>query len=330
MSEETRKKLLNTKNLLENLKDNALDALPDIFIGQEKILEKINTLIDKANKSNKPLPHLLFVGEEGAGKETLTKIIAKKLNAKITITYGASIELAGDFIGIVTNLKERDVLLIKDIDGLPIVVKEFLYPAMESCQIDFVIDKGPYAKTIKFNLKPFTLIGTTSNPKKLGDKLINLFYSVYNFSPYVGDNLLQIIQNKAKAKGINIDKETSKYFADKLGLTTKKTLFIDKVIAFTTISDSKTITKEIIQEFLSTIETSEEPIEEDNRRSIPNKVRTEVWRRDEGKCTKCGSRENLEYDHIIPVSKGGSNTTRNIELLCEKCNREKRGNIGNE
>jgi len=63
------------------------------------------------------------------------------------------------------------------------------------------------------------------------------------------------------------------------------------------------------------------------RPAIPEDVRIAVWRRDEGKCTKCGSRENLEYDHIIPISKGGNNTVRNIELLCEACNRSKRDNI---
>lgn len=60
---------------------------------------------------------------------------------------------------------------------------------------------------------------------------------------------------------------------------------------------------------------------------IPEKIRIEVWRRDGGKCARCGSRENLEYDHIVPISKGGSNTTRNVELLCEKCNRAKSNNI---
>lgn len=65
----------------------------------------------------------------------------------------------------------------------------------------------------------------------------------------------------------------------------------------------------------------------DSRLKIPEEVRHEVWRRNEGKCAKCGSQENLEFDHIIPVSKGGSNTARNIELLCERCNREKRDNI---
>jgi len=63
------------------------------------------------------------------------------------------------------------------------------------------------------------------------------------------------------------------------------------------------------------------------RPRIPEKVRIEVWRRDGGKCARCGSREKLEYDHIIPISKGGSNTVRNIELLCEKHNRSKSNNI---
>ena len=67
--------------------------------------------------------------------------------------------------------------------------------------------------------------------------------------------------------------------------------------------------------------------EKPKRRGITEKVRIAVWRRDEGKCVRCGSRERLEYDHIIPVSKGGSNTIRNIELLCEQCNRKKRDNI---
>ena len=77
------------------------------------------------------------------------------------------------------------------------------------------------------------------------------------------------------------------------------------------------------RKFSSSEETDKTP----RRDAIPESVRIAVWRRDEGKCAKCGSRKNLEYDHIIPVSEGGSNTVRNIELLCEECNRKKRDNI---
>jgi hypothetical protein len=74
-------------------------------------------------------------------------------------------------------------------------------------------------------------------------------------------------------------------------------------------------------------ELAQEIEKQPRRESIPEEVRIAVWRRDGGKCARCGSREKLEYDHIIPISKGGSNTIRNIELLCESCNRKKKNNI---
>ena len=61
----------------------------------------------------------------------------------------------------------------------------------------------------------------------------------------------------------------------------------------------------------------------DRREAISEEVRIFVWRRDAGRCVQCGSQERLEFDHVIPVSKGGSNTERNIQLLCEICNRKK-------
>jgi len=74
-----------------------------------------------------------------------------------------------------------------------------------------------------------------------------------------------------------------------------------------------------------------DPIDESvfspKRERISEDVKVAIWRRDRGSCVRCGSRENLEYDHIIPVSKGGSNTVRNIELLCESCNRRKSNRI---
>ncbi|HUW13567.1 MAG TPA: HNH endonuclease signature motif containing protein [Anaerolineae bacterium] len=72
---------------------------------------------------------------------------------------------------------------------------------------------------------------------------------------------------------------------------------------------------------------SEPAIEEARRERIPENVRIFVWKRDDGRCVECGSQENLEFDHIIPLAKGGSNTARNIQLLCETCNRRKSATI---
>ena len=72
---------------------------------------------------------------------------------------------------------------------------------------------------------------------------------------------------------------------------------------------------------------SDHAIQQARRERIPEDVRIFVWKRDEGRCVQCGSQENLEFDHIVPVSKGGSNTARNIQLLCETCNRRKSDRI---
>jgi 5-methylcytosine-specific restriction endonuclease McrA len=64
-----------------------------------------------------------------------------------------------------------------------------------------------------------------------------------------------------------------------------------------------------------------------SRTAIPAAVRRAVWQRDQGRCAKCGCRDRLEFDHIVPISRGGANTERNIELLCELCNRGKSDRI---
>ena len=63
------------------------------------------------------------------------------------------------------------------------------------------------------------------------------------------------------------------------------------------------------------------------REPIPDDVKVLVWQRDGGRCVRCGSAEALEFDHIIPVVMGGANTARNLQLLCEGCNRAKSGSL---
>ena len=81
--------------------------------------------------------------------------------------------------------------------------------------------------------------------------------------------------------------------------------------------------KNLLQKIRAKKNIKEEREEDISTRYISKSVRREVWRRDRGRCVECGSRVNLEYDHIIPFSKGGSNTERNIQLLCQDCNRKK-------
>jgi Holliday junction DNA helicase RuvB len=131
------------------------------------------------------------------------------MNTKITATSGPAIERAGDLIGILTNLEKGDILFIDEIHRLSKVVEEFLYPAMESFQIDFVIDKGPYAKTIKFNLKPFTLVGATTRTGLLTAPLRSRFGIFYNLDFYKVEDLARIIKHSIKILGMDIEEEAA-------------------------------------------------------------------------------------------------------------------------
>jgi hypothetical protein len=65
------------------------------------------------------------------------------------------------------------------------------------------------------------------------------------------------------------------------------------------------------------------PYEQTSRTPIPEAVRSEVWRRDGGRCVNCGSNNNLQFDHIIPVTLGGATSVANLQLLCQPCNASK-------
>jgi Holliday junction DNA helicase RuvB len=175
------------------------------FIGQETAVKNLNVALKAALQRNEPLEHILLSGPPGLGKTSLAHIIAHEMKANITATSGPAIERAGDLIGILTNLNKGDILFIDEIHRLSRVVEEFLYQAMENFQIDFVIDKGPYAKTIKFNLKVFTLVGATTRSGSLTAPLRSRFGLFYHLDFYSPQELAKIISNSAKILGVTID-----------------------------------------------------------------------------------------------------------------------------
>jgi 5-methylcytosine-specific restriction endonuclease McrA len=146
---------------------------------------------------------------------------------------------------------------------------------------------------------------------------------------YSVDELTAIACRFAKSVRIKVDTDAASRIASSADGTPIDVLNrLQHVRDFAHVKGEKTITSEVANTALKMLASHDERQEaSENRDAIPSAIRREVWRRDGGKCVKCGSRKNLEYDHIIPVSKGGSNTARNIELLCENCNRLKRDSI---
>jgi len=178
--------------------------LPE-FVGQKDLIDNLKICLTAAKQRNEPLEHVIFSGPPGLGKTSLAHIIAHEMGTKVTATSGPAITRAGDLIGILTNLEKGDILFIDEIHRLSHLVEEFLYPAMEGFQIDFVIDKGPYAKTIKFNLKPFTLVAATTRIGLLSGPLRSRFGIFFHLDFYSVEDLSKIIRNSAKVLAMDID-----------------------------------------------------------------------------------------------------------------------------
>ena len=183
------------------------------FIGQGSVKEKLGISLEAAKKRQEPLEHILFYGPPGLGKTTLANIIAKETRSKIFSTSGPALERSGDLMGILTNLEKGDILFVDEIHRLPTVVEEFLYPAMEDFKIDFVVDKGAYAKTLNVPLKPFTLIGATTRAGFLSAPLRERFGLSYHLDFYGEDDLARIAERSAGLLKLNIEPEATREIA---------------------------------------------------------------------------------------------------------------------
>jgi len=267
-----------SERIVDYLKENEEEKIINLslrpkrlseFIGQEKVISALEIAIKAAKKRNEPLEHALLSGPPGLGKTSLAYCIAKEMGTKLTATSGPAIERAGDLVGILTNLEKGDILFIDEIHRLSKVVEEFLYPAIENFQIDFIIDKGPYAKSVKFNLKPFTLIGATTRKGLLSAPLRGRFGLFFDFDFYDEKDLEKIIERSAKLLDIQIDNKSSIEIARRSrGSPRLSNRLLKRVRDYAQVLGNGKIDLEITNKALSEIQIDNEGLDELDRRYL--------------------------------------------------------------
>ena len=172
------------------------------YIGQDKVKENLAVYIEAAKRRGEPLDHVLLYGPPGLGKTTLSSIIAHELGVNLRVTTGPAIEKPGDLVSLLTSLSDNDVLFIDEIHRLSRAVEEILYPALEDRVIDIIIGKGPSARSIRMDLKPFTLIGATTRAGQLSAPLRDRFGVIHRLELYSKDQLTDIVRRSAMILGI--------------------------------------------------------------------------------------------------------------------------------
>jgi Holliday junction DNA helicase RuvB len=183
------------------------------FLGQKNVVDNLKISLEAAKKRKEPLEHALLSGPPGLGKTSLAHIIAHEMGTKITSTSGPAIQRAGDLVGVLTNLEEGDILFIDEIHRLSKTVEEYIYPAMENFEVDVVMDKGAYARTYKFKLKRFTLIGATTRSGLLTAPLRSRFGIFHHLDFYETEDLVKIVTRSARILDIRIDKDAASEIA---------------------------------------------------------------------------------------------------------------------
>ncbi|HSM35570.1 MAG TPA: Holliday junction branch migration DNA helicase RuvB [Longimicrobiales bacterium] len=177
------------------------------FIGQRPVKDALGIAIEAALNRREALDHTLLHGPPGLGKTTLAMLMARELGVNVKMTSGPVLEKPGDLVGLLTNLRERDILFIDEVHRLRPVIEEFLYPAMEDYRIDIRLSDGPKAQTVSMPVERFSLVGATTRFGLLTPPMRARFGIVQRLDYYPPEDLRVIVERSAEILGTPCDTE---------------------------------------------------------------------------------------------------------------------------
>ena len=247
----------------------------DEYVGQENVKELLKVYIEAAKQRGDALDHVLLYGPPGLGKTTLANIIAAEMGVSIRITSGPALEKTGDIVALLTNLQEGDILFIDEIHRLSRTVEEVLYPAMEDFEFDIIIGKGPSARSIRFDLPRFTLIGATTRSGQLTSPFRDRFGVLFRLELYTVKELAQIVTRSADILGIKIEPQGAEEIASRSRGTPRiANRLLKRVRDFAQIMGDGTITKEIAQSALLKLNIDEIGLDNTDRNMLEAMIRS--------------------------------------------------------
>jgi len=236
------------------------------YIGQKTVVDNIKIYIEAAKRNDRQLDHLLLAGPPGLGKTTLSQIVANEMGVKIFITSGPAIEKKGDLAGLLTSLKEKDVLFIDEIHRLNASVEESLYSAMEDFFFDIMLGEGAHAKSMRLPIEPFTLIGATTKTGSLSSPLRDRFQIVFRMDYYSVEELKKIVERSSEILGIKTSSEGALEIARRSRGTPRiANRILKRIRDFAEIKGDGTIGLEITRYALDQMEIDEDGLDQMDR-----------------------------------------------------------------